>query len=80
MARARGICAKPDRRAVIAYFKFETQVTQDGFVARVWKPPYRGSLIKDDVWFFVPVSHPLRGFCTESGVSRSHRPLCGSFL
>jgi hypothetical protein len=48
--------------AVAAYFKFETQVTQDGFVARVWKPPYRGSLIKDDVWFFVPVSIPYVAF------------------
>jgi hypothetical protein len=44
--------------AVIAWFKFGTEVTQDGFTAKIWKPPYRGPLIKDDVWFFVPVSIP----------------------
>lgn len=44
--------------AVISYFKFETEVTQDGFKARVWRPPYRGPLIKDDAWFFIPVSIP----------------------
>jgi hypothetical protein len=50
---------------VIAQFKFETAVTQDGFTAKVWKPPYRGSLMKDDVWFFIPVSIPYVAYAAN---------------
>lgn len=57
----------PSRLAalVIAQFKFETQVSNSGFTAKVWKPPYRGPLIKDDVWFFVPVSIPYVAFAAN---------------
>lgn len=43
---------------LIAYFKRETKVTSDGFNAMIWKPPFRGPLLKDDPWFYIPVSIP----------------------
>lgn len=50
---------------VINEFKFETSVSLDGFTTRIWKPPFFGPLIKDDTWFFIPVSIPYVSFATN---------------
>lgn len=46
--------------ALIAYFKRDTTVTKDGFTAQIWKPPFRGPMIKDEPnpWVFIPVRIP----------------------
>ncbi len=44
--------------AAIAYFKYRTAVTKDGFIATVWKQPYRGPAIKDATWLMIPVTIP----------------------
>jgi hypothetical protein len=51
--------------SVIAYFKMETKVYKDGFAAMVWKPPFRGSMLKDDPWMFIPVSIPYVAFAAN---------------
>jgi hypothetical protein len=51
--------------AAIAYFKMDTVMFRDGFAVKIWKPPYRGSLIKDDVWLFIPVSIPYVAFASN---------------
>lgn len=45
--------------ALLAYFKFETVVTKDGFSAQVWKQPYRAPGMKDDTWWCIPVMIPF---------------------
>jgi len=50
---------------IIALFKRGTTATKDGFTARIWKAPYRGPLIKDDPWVFVPVSIRYIAFATD---------------
>lgn len=50
---------------VIEYFKFQTFVSNSGFNVQIWKPPYRGSLMKDGTTFFVPVSIPYVAFAAN---------------
>ena len=50
----------PSRLAsqIIAYFKFETIVTKDGFTGTVWKQPYRSPMMIKDAWMQIPVTIP----------------------
>jgi hypothetical protein len=50
---------------IISYFKFGTEVTKDGFTAKIWKPPYRGPSLNDGTWLCVPVSIPFVAFAAN---------------
>lgn len=50
---------------VISYFKKDTEVTKDGFIARVWKAPYRGVMMTKDAWTMIPVSIPYICFASN---------------
>jgi hypothetical protein len=47
---------------IIAYFKFETTVSKDGFTAKVWKQPYRSPMMIKDAWMQIAVSVPYVSF------------------
>lgn len=51
--------------AVIDYFKRGTEVSKDGFTARVYRRPSRGPMIKDDPWVMLPVTIPYQCFATS---------------
>lgn len=48
--------------AIIQYFKPGTEMTKDGFTARVIRTPYRGQMMKDDPWMMIPVRIPYLCF------------------
>lgn len=50
--------------AVIDYFKRGTEVSKEGFTARVYRQPSRGPMIKDDPWIMLPVTIPYQCFAT----------------
>jgi hypothetical protein len=47
---------------IIELFTRGTAVTKDGFIAQVWKHPFRGGMLKDDPWVMIPVSIPYITF------------------
>jgi len=51
---------------LIAYFTRGTSMTSDGFTIRVLNPPYRGPLMQEDPWAFVPVRIPYNCFATPA--------------
>lgn len=50
--------------AVIDYFKRNTEVTKDGFKARVYRRPSRGPMIVADGWAQIPISINYEAFAT----------------
>lgn len=50
---------------VIELFKRGTVVSRDGFTARIWKAPYRSSLMNEDAWAKIAVSIPYIAFATD---------------
>ena len=48
--------------AILAYFKFQTTVTKDGFIGTVWKQPYRSPMMISDAWMQIPVTIPYIAF------------------
>jgi hypothetical protein len=44
--------------SIISYFARGTRMTSDGFTVNVWRQPFRGPMVKDDPWVFVPVRVP----------------------
>jgi len=52
--------------SLISYFARGTSLTSDGFIIRVFKPPFRTQLIKDDPWVFIPVRVPYIAFANPA--------------
>lgn len=51
---------------VIQHFKRGTRLTRNGFTIDVYRDgPYRGNLMKDDPWVFIPVSVPYLCFANN---------------
>lgn len=44
--------------ACIDYFTRGTTVSSDGFVAQIWRQPFRGPIITDESWSMIPVRVP----------------------
>lgn len=44
--------------AIIEYFARGTRLTLDGFDVDIVRSPFRGPMIKDDPWVFIPVRIP----------------------
>lgn len=49
-------------QAVTSWFARGTELTQDSQRVRIVRTPYRGRLIADDPWVFIPVSIPYLAF------------------
>lgn len=47
---------------IIALFDRGTKMTQDDFRVSIWKKPFRGPLLRDEVWSIIPVSIPYVAF------------------
>jgi hypothetical protein len=52
--------------ALISYFARGTRMTSDGFNVDVWRQPFRGPMVKDDPWVFVPVRVPYLCLATPA--------------
>jgi hypothetical protein len=50
---------------VIVWFGRGTAVTQDGFTALIWKPPYRSPMLPNGAWAMIAVTIPYIAFGHE---------------
>lgn len=53
-------------QSVAQWFARGTTLTQDGQTVRIWKAPYRGRLMADLPWVFIPVSIPYIAFANAA--------------
>lgn len=51
--------------SVMAWFKRGTQLTRGAYTVNIFKAPFRGRMVREDVWVMIPVSIPYIAFAPD---------------